>query len=185
MRATVIFLNGVSSSGKSSVARVLQSTLPAPYLHVQLDCFEQMLPDRYDEGGPFDWPLIFPRLLSGFHRSIAQLVGAGNNLIVDHVAVYREGWPSTLIECAYLLAPFHAFLVGVHCPLDELARREQARGDRDMGTAARQFDGVHHYGNYDMEVDTSVSSPEECARTIISFVGGQEPSAFEKLRSRF
>ena len=106
---TVIFLNGVSSSGKTTIARVLQATLPVPYLHVQLDTFEQMLPDRYDEGGLFDWPVLFPRLLSGFHRSIAALAGVGNNLIVDHVAVYREGWPSTLIECAYLLAPYRAF----------------------------------------------------------------------------
>jgi chloramphenicol 3-O phosphotransferase len=180
---TVIFLNGVSSSGKTTIARVLQATLPVPYLHVQLDSFEQMLPDRYDEGSLFDWPVLFPRLLSGFHRSIAELAGVGNNLIVDHVAVYREGWPSTLIECAYLLAPYGAFLIGVHCPLDELLRREQARGDRPAGTAARQFERVHHYGIYDFEFDTSVSQPEDCARAIISHVMGREPLAFAGLRS--
>ena len=180
---TVIFLNGVSSSGKTSIARVLQQTLPMPYLHVQLDSFEEMLPNRYDEGGAFDWLNLFPRVLSGFHHSIAALAGGGNNLIVDHVTVAREGWHSSLIECAYLLMPFRAYLVGVHCPLPELLRREQERGDRDVGTAARQFDRVHRYGHYDVEVDTLTATPEACAQHITTVIESQEPHAFAKLRA--
>src|SRR5215212_2310207 len=134
---TIIFLNGVSSSGKTSIAKVLQQTLAEPYLHVQLDSFEAMLPERYDQGGLFDWQVIFPKALSGFHHSFAALATAGNNLIVDHVTVYREGWHSSLIECAYVLKPFRAYLISVHCPLNELQRREQARGDRSVGTAIR------------------------------------------------
>jgi chloramphenicol 3-O phosphotransferase len=67
---TILFLNGVSSAGKTSIARVLQHTLPESYLHVQLDSFEAMLPERYDEGGAFDWQALFPRALSGFHHSM-------------------------------------------------------------------------------------------------------------------
>jgi|GEM_PF-3541636 len=54
MPATVIFLNGVSSAGKTSIAKVLQRLLPEPYLHVPLDSFEAMLPERYDESESFD-----------------------------------------------------------------------------------------------------------------------------------
>jgi Chloramphenicol phosphotransferase-like protein len=32
-------------------------------------------------------PVLFPRLLSGLHHSIAALASAGNNLIVDHMTV--------------------------------------------------------------------------------------------------
>lgn len=181
--ATVIFLNGVSSSGKTSIAKVLQQTLSTPFLHVQLDSFEEMLPDRYDESGEFDWPVLFPRLLSGFHHSIAALATVGNNLIVDHVTVYREGWHSSLLECAYLLMPFRAYLIGVHCPLDELLRREQSRGDRFVGTAARQFERVHRHSKYDLTIDTSLASAEACAQQIITFVTAQEPKAFQQLRS--
>jgi chloramphenicol 3-O phosphotransferase len=181
--ATVIFLNGVSSAGKTSIAKVLQQTLPEPYLHVQLDSFEAMLPERYDESSAFAWPVLFPHLLSGFHHSIAALATAGNNLIVDHVTVSREGWHSSLIECAYLLLPFRAYLVGVHCPLDELQRREQVRGDRYVGTAARQFDRVHRYGRYDVEVDTSCASAEDCAEQVMTYISSHEPTAFGQLRA--
>src|SRR5512143_2043142 len=97
--STVIFLNGVSSAGKSSIARALQASLNQPYLHVAIDSFEGMLPDRYAEDGEFAWPVIFPRMLAGMHRSFAALAEAGNNLIVDHVMVHRDGWASSLADC--------------------------------------------------------------------------------------
>ena len=180
---TIIFLNGVSSSGKTSIAKVLQQTLTEPYLHVQLDSFESMLPERYDEGGLFDWQVLFPKALSGFHHSIAALATAGNNLIVDLVTVYREGWHSSLIECAYVLKPFHAYLIGVHCRLSELQRREQARGDRFIGTAIRQFDRVHRYGMADLNIDTSTTTAEMCAEQIRTYINSHEPSAFHQLRA--
>jgi chloramphenicol 3-O phosphotransferase len=180
---TIIFLNGVSSSGKTSIAKILQQVLAEPYLHVQLDSFEAMLPERYDEGGLFDWQVLFPKALSGFHHSIAALATAGNNLIVDHVTVVREGWHSSLIECAYLLMPFRAYLVGVHCPLSELQRREHARGDRFIGTAIRQFEHVHRYGLADLNVDTSTTTAEMCAEQVQAYVNSHEPSAFQQLRA--
>jgi chloramphenicol 3-O phosphotransferase len=179
---TIILLNGISSSGKTSIARVLQQTLNEPYLQVSIDAFEDMLPDRYQEGGPFGWEVLFPKLLAGFHRSIAALAGAGTNLIVDHVMVSREGWASTLADCVMVLAPFRVYFVGVHCSLEEAKRREQARGDRFIGTAERQFPRVHCHHLYDLEVDTTHTSPEACAEQIRVFAGRHDPMAFARLR---
>jgi chloramphenicol 3-O phosphotransferase len=47
--ATVVILNGVGSSGKSSIARALQDILDEPYLHVQMDAFLDMLPERLED----------------------------------------------------------------------------------------------------------------------------------------
>lgn len=179
---TIILLNGVSSSGKTSIARVLQQILEEPYLSVSIDSFEDMLPERYGRGGPFAWDHLFPKMLAGFHRSIAALASAGNNLIVDHVMVHREGWPSSLADCLVLLKPYRVYFVGVHCPLEELQRREQVRGDRFIGTAARQFPFVHLHNQYDIEVHTLDDSPDACAEQIRTFVARCAPTAFAKLR---
>ena len=183
-QSTIIFLNGVSSAGKTSIARALQATLDQPYLHVAIDSFEDMLPDRYAEGGDFAWPAIFSRMLTGMHRSFAALAEAGNNLIIDHVMVHRDGWASSLADCLTLLAPYPVYFVGVHCPLDELLRREQARGDRFVGTVARQFPLVHLHGLYDLEVDTSQASAATCAEQIHAFMAQHQPTAFAALRER-
>ena len=179
---TIILLNGISSSGKTSIAQVLQRTLHEPYLQVSIDAFEDMLPNRSQAGERFTWEDLFPKLLAGFHRSIAALANAGSNLIVDHVMVYREGWASTLADCMEALEPFAVYFVGVRCSLDEAIRREQARGGRFIGTAERQFPRVHRHTLYDVEVDTTHTSPEVCAEHIRAFVSSHDPTAFARLR---
>jgi chloramphenicol 3-O phosphotransferase len=180
--STIILLNGISSAGKTSIAQALQRTLNEPYLQVSIDAFEDMLPGRSQAGEQFTWEDLFPKLLAGFHRSIAVLAGAGSNVIVDHVMVYREGWASTLADCMEALEPFAVYFVGVRCSLEEAMRREQARGDRFIGTAERQFPRVHRHALYDIEVDTTRTSAEVCAEHIRAFVSSHNPTAFARLR---
>ncbi|MCB0092442.1 MAG: hypothetical protein KDE54_31355, partial [Caldilineaceae bacterium] len=40
----VIYLNGPSSAGKTSLARALQSLLPGYYLHIGIDMLIEMMP---------------------------------------------------------------------------------------------------------------------------------------------
>lgn len=72
-------------------------------------------------------------------------------------------------DLARLLAPFDVFLVGVHCSLDELDRREQVRGDRQIGEARSHVvdDGIHGFGPYDCEIDTTGKQPDVLARELI------------------
>ena len=95
------------------------------------------------------------------HHCIAASVLAGNNIIVDHVLEDKQ-W---LEECVRLLAGFSVLFVGVRCSLEELERRERKR-NRQQGLAGYQFGLVHAHGVYDLEVDTSVYSPMDCALQI-------------------
>ena len=52
-----------------------------------------------------------------------------NNLIVDHL-IERQLWRT---ELSQILSGRDVFLVGVHCDLEELDRRERKRGDRMVG----------------------------------------------------
>lgn len=166
----IIFLNGVSSSGKSLIAKVLQQILDELFLHYAVDDFLNMLPEKYispdDQNKLSEEDIkaleaLFSRAISGMHRCIATLASEGINLIVDHVLQSPE-W---LRECVNLLVDFPVLFVGVRCPLEELERRERER-DREPGLARKQFDIVHAHGIYDVEVDTSIYSPMDCARQI-------------------
>lgn len=181
----IILLNGTSSAGKTTIAKALQQIMDAPYLHVPVDSFGVMAPgpDKVGEPGSRLWQSVFNRVLSGFHHSLAALAAAGNNLIVDHVLVQGVEPENWLTECLDLLAPFTVYFIGVHCPLEELRRREQARGDRGIGLAEWQLGRVHQHGVYDLEVDTSVSSAEQCALRIKEMVERDaHPQALANLR---
>jgi chloramphenicol 3-O phosphotransferase len=174
----IIFLNGASSSGKSTLAKSLQKALEEPFLHVSSDQFVAagMLPPRRDDGGPFDWwHQVRPRFFAGFHRCLPAFAVTGNDLIVEHVIEFRS-WRADL---AALLANLDVFLVGVHCAPDELDRRERIRGDRRIGEgrAHVEFDGIHTFGAYDFEIDTTAGVDAEAVASVLSAWRRRTPSA--------
>jgi len=56
----------------------------------------------------------------------------------------------------------------VQCDPDVATQREARRSDRDAGMAALQARVVHHDVVYDVDVDTSRASSQDCARTIVT-----------------
>ena len=60
----------------------------------------------------------------------------------------------------------------MRCPLAVVEQRERERRDRTLGQAAAQFAVVHAGRTYDVEVDTSVLTPEAAAATIVASMGG-------------
>ncbi|MGH8931002.1 MAG: chloramphenicol phosphotransferase CPT family protein [Egibacteraceae bacterium] len=179
----VIVLNGASSTGKSSLAQAIQRRLlPAPFLHVSSDLFaDGMLP--WSEDGPARWWLpMRRRFFAGFHASVAALAAAGNDLLVDHL-IEALDWRT---ELRGLLAGDDVFLVGVHCDLAEIDRREAARGDRRIGEGRThvEVDGVHTFGPYDFDVDTTTATPGEAAEAVVvAWAERSQPSVLLVSRS--
>jgi chloramphenicol 3-O phosphotransferase len=87
-------------------------------------------------------------------------------VIVDYVM--GERW--RLADCVTTFAEFDVVLVGLHCPVEELERRERERGNRTIGRAAFQLPIVHEGMRYDVEVDTATLDPQACAAEIKAFL---------------
>jgi chloramphenicol 3-O phosphotransferase len=176
----VILLHGASSSGKSSIARELQARIDEPFWHVSIDHLRDagVLPLQRIRSGEFDWKGMREAFFAGFHSSLPAYAEAGNNLIVEHI-VETERWLRRLVE---LLAGVDVYLVGVHCPLDELERREQARGDRPPGDARRDFETIHAFTTYDLELDALERPITNADRVIAAWKARRRPCVFDRLR---
>ncbi|KDM93364.1 chloramphenicol phosphotransferase CPT family protein [Photobacterium galatheae] len=184
----VIFLNGPSSSGKSSIARALQNCLDDNYLHLGIDAFIAMMPakantlnesDKPAEG--FYWRTTtlnqqsVHRISFGpygkavneaYRTTVRHLVDAGMKVIVDDVLDGAEEmaiWQS-------VLAGKHCLYVGVTCSAETLIQREQQRGDRYPGSALEQASRVHCGIEYDLFINTDECSPQTCAQRIQAFI---------------
>ena len=177
MPGRVIILNGVSSVGKSSVVKALQAIAHEPYLDVAMDTFLSMLPERsFGRDGLIFEPVELEghrqiaistgptaaRALRGMRHAVASLAAEGNNLIVDEVMF----GPETAQEYRALLEGHDLRFVGLSAPLDVIEARERARGDREIGLARWQYHRVHEGIEYDLELDTSTSTPLDSARRI-------------------
>ncbi len=182
----IIFLNGTSSAGKTTIARALQDTLETAYMRASLDDFfnlypEKLLQPKNEEEAQVFMRLI-PQVVSGFHRSIAAFASTGNNVIVDHV-LEEEVW---LKECVAAWEDYDVLFVGVKCPLDVAEQREKDRGDRSIGLARYQFERVHRHNLYDLELDTSALTVEECVAKIMTLIHNEpQKTAFQELSIRY
>ena len=117
-------------------------------------------------------------LFSGMHHAIAAAAKRGNNVIADHVFV-EKAWVG---ECALLFSEMNAYLIGIQCPLHVLEKRERDRKDRTLGEARVQFNVIHKYAAYDLEVDTSLLTTQQCAEQIIERLK-HPPEAFKRLKN--
>ena len=192
MSATLIVLNGPSSSGKSSIISALQDLWPRPLFASGLDVFIGGWPNSHvtgpgDDGSPAPEsgmrivpglgpePSWIPEYGDQFHTVMklahefwASMYRDGIDLIVDHVildATLRDQARSSLAN---------AFWVGVTCDVGELTRRESSRGDRRLGFASGTSAVVHDEMTYDLVVDTTDTPTDALARQIYDAVLGVE-----------
>jgi chloramphenicol 3-O phosphotransferase len=166
----VILLNGTSSSGKTSIAKALQERLlPRIFLNFSIDSVLYALPPsalkRMTSGQDIS-DLNFWNLVRSYYGCANALARQGNNLILDD-AVTEEGVAKELMAS---IGGFRTCLVGVHCDLTELTRRERGRGDRTIGEAEWQFAKVHQHLRYDFEVDSTRESVGELAGDIVGYL---------------
>lgn len=109
MVGRVIFLNGTSSSGKSSVAAELLRLLEEPYFRMSVDDFNAMRSkQRILALGEDGLAGILHNTHAGFHRAAAGMARAGKNVIVDHVL--SEPW--RLTDCLARFQGIDVLFVG-------------------------------------------------------------------------
>jgi chloramphenicol 3-O phosphotransferase len=106
---------------------------------------------------------------------VAAHARRGRDVAVD--AGLHESYSRPLhvrADCARRLMGLPVLLVGVRCPIDVIWQRRRDSWGQDRGAAdaplraavQRWQDDVHASMPYDLEVDTSGSTPDECARRI-------------------
>jgi chloramphenicol 3-O phosphotransferase len=172
----IIVLNGGSSSGKTGIARCLQTVLPGAWIRLSVDDLVDALPPSLLDS---DSGISFGRhgevAVSGGFREVeaawmdgvAAMARAGARIIFDDV--FLGGAASQERTRAHLRS-LEVLWVGVRCDPVVAAGRETARGDRARGMAASQAELVHKDVVYDIEVDTSHAESLDCARLIAAYV---------------
>lgn len=178
----IIFLNGPSSAGKSTLAKELQKILEQPYIHLSIDDAYLSLPQKILQREKWwtDFPLA--KLAKGFHGSIESYSRSGINVIVDHC------FTGDLNECIELFKDSFVVFIEMTCSAKELRKRERSREDRIIGQAESQlelFEKFRRKYAYDLQIDTSICSNRECVEKIFGILkkSGME-TAFNKMRTK-
>jgi chloramphenicol 3-O phosphotransferase len=202
--AQIVILNGAPRSGKTTIARAIQQQFDGPWMNLGVDGYNAMTPAEYLPGIGLrpggerpDLEELVPFLYAALYESIAIHAGLGLNVVADlgHHDAYSQPL-GILADCARRLEGFPVLFVGVRCPLDVIMKRREidepgreelyakATTETAVPEAVRRWqDEVHKPGIYDLELDTSVLTPYECAEAIRHQldIGIPKPSAFERI----
>ncbi|MDP9442855.1 MAG: chloramphenicol phosphotransferase [Actinomycetota bacterium] len=200
----IVVLNGAPRSGKSSIVAAIQDEFADPWMNLGVDVFaEWVTPPRYRPGIGLrpggerpDLEAWVPVLFAAMYASVAAHSRLGLNVVVDVGHHDDYATPRGILpRVAAQLYDLPAFLVGVRCPLTVVMQRRAVEEPGREGRYARRGPGgaipeavrrwqieTHRPGIYDLEVDTSVESPSECAARIRARVeSGVAPAAFRRL----
>jgi chloramphenicol 3-O phosphotransferase len=194
----IVILNGPPRSGKSSIAVAIQSRFDGVWMNLGVDHFKKMTPARFQPGIGLrpggerpDLEPIIVRLYRAMYEAIAAHSRLGINVVVD--AVHHDAYsvPRQILRtCAQQLQGLPVLFVGVRCPVEVALERRRAtwggigyyRGGAVHDPVRLWHEAVHQPGIYDVEVDTAVLAPEECADVIAArLMDGPRPLAFQRI----
>lgn len=202
MAGQIVILNGAPRSGKSSIVQAIQENLDGVWINLGVDVYEQATPPRYRPGiglRPGGERPDLEGLVADFYAALYESIAAhsrlGLNVVADvgHHDAYSKPL-DCLADCARRLAGLPVLFVGVRCPtaiiMQRRAASEAARGyvtgspGDPVPIPVRLWqEEVHRPGVYDLDVDTSLLSPTQCADAIRRRLEQAiaRPSAIEQL----
>ena len=160
----ILFLNGVTSSGKTSIVEALQARKDVFFYVVANDLFQEMIGEDYLRENY--WKYLGEVIILMYHT--AKLFSdMGKNVLIDGVLVEREGVAPHYERLLSILRDNPLDIVEVFCPLEICRERNIARGDRYETQSEEQAGLMAKDIRYSLRVDTSVYSSEECAEQIV------------------
>lgn len=204
----IVILNGPSRSGKTSIASAMQHRFRDPWMNLGMDCHITATPSAYrpgvglrprrieghvEEPGRVDLEVLedlVPTLYAALYESIAAHARLGLNVVCD---VYHHDFYSkprgTLADSARRLRGLPVLFVGVLCPIDVIWKRREATWgqvrhavDDGVRSAVELGQRAARAHRYDLELDTSLLTPDECAEEIRRrLTDGPPGSAFEEV----
>ncbi|RED36568.1 phosphotransferase-like protein [Paenibacillus sp. VMFN-D1] len=164
-KGKIIFLNGVTGSGKTSIVDAIQSYTDPFFYVVANDLFEQMIGDKHLHKDY--WKYLSEVIIMMYHT--ARLFSdSGKNILIDGVLVERPELVPHYDKVKGIFMGYPLEIVEVYCPLDICRKRNIERGDRSEDQSDWQSELMAENIQYSCSVDTSLNTPEECAEIIIN-----------------
>lgn len=164
-KGRIIYLNGVTSSGKTSIVEALQARRDVFFYVVANDLFQEMIGEDYLKEDY--WKYLGEVIIMMYHT--AKLFSdMGKNVIIDSILVEREGVAPHYERMKKILQDNPLDIVEVFCPPEICRQRNIDRGDRYETQSDEQAELMATGIQYSLRVDTSRFSPAECADAILS-----------------
>ncbi|MBQ2952118.1 MAG: AAA family ATPase [Clostridia bacterium] len=163
-KGKIIFLNGVTSSGKTSIVEALQDREDCYFYVVANDLFQEMVGERFLRE---DYWGHLSRVIILMYHTAKMYSDMGHDVLIDGILVERPEIAPHYEQLRAILADNPLSIVEVACPLEVCRARNIARGDRYETQSDEQAAIMAQGIDYALRVDTDRMSSEECAEAVV------------------
>jgi chloramphenicol 3-O phosphotransferase len=174
-KGRILFLNGVTSSGKTSIVEALQTRRDRFFYAMGNDGFQGMVGKAYLRENY--WKYLSDAILM-MYRTAKLFSDHGRDVLIDGMLVEQPEIAPHYGRLREILRENPLDIVEVYCPLDICRRRNLARGDRYEGQSEEQWALMARDIEYSCRVETHLHTPEECADRIM---GGLFPGETDRV----
>ncbi|MGV2965323.1 phosphotransferase-like protein [Paenibacillus sp. AGC30] len=163
-KGKIIFLNGVTSSGKTSIVEAMQSYDDPFFYVVANDLFENTIGDKHLQTDY--WKYLSEAIVMMYHTA-KVFSDHGKHVLIDGILVERPELTPHYEQVKQIFEGYPLDIVELHCPRYRRQRNIE-RGDRREEQSDEQHQIMAQNINYSYSVHTSMNTPEECAEKIIA-----------------
>lgn len=171
-KGIIIYLNGVTSTGKTSIAKSIQELANQNFYYLSHDTFQSLISYKYLER---DYWLYLSEAIICEYKTAKLLTEEGINVIIDGMILDKEEFIRYYNKSHYellkdIFAESNLHMIEVFCPLEECKRRNLERGDRYENQSYEQNLIIEKNIYYDCRVETHKNTTRECAESILSYL---------------
>lgn len=182
MGGRVVILNGVPRSGKSTLARAVQTHVPGRWINWGVDAFNATLPASLMPGIGLrpggerpDLEDALPALFAAYFSALAGFAHQGFDVVAD-LGLHRDYAspldPMTIMHAE--LAGLDLLLVGIECSIETIMARRNvdpqdgfyASGPGIPAPVQRWQEAIHAGKSYDLRLDMGVLEPSQAAERL-------------------
>ena len=164
-KGKIIYLNGVTSTGKTSIARVIQDTSNDFFYLIGSDILMYMVGEKHRSANYTKYE--YEMFIDMYH--IAKLLSdMGKNVIIDCALFETPELPNHYQKMMNILCNNPLLTVNVSCSLETCRERNIKRCDRGEFQSEKQEKIIDKTVTLDFSVNTDKYSSEDCAKMILN-----------------
>ena len=166
-KGIILYLNGVTSAGKSTIAKEIQKKSELNFYHLSHDIFQQMVSPKFLRQNYFKH--LGEAILQAY-QTAKLMSDNGINIIYDGMILELGELKPHHQKIKTIFKDSNIKFIEVYCPLEICKQRNIERQDRGANQSEEQSQIMAKGVEYDISVDTSVNSAEQCAKIIINSI---------------
>ncbi len=158
----IVFLNGLTSTGKTSIINEIILRKTKLVFVVGFDLFEKTIPTWAAANNVY-----YSNAIIAMYHAARSFSEQGRDVIIDGLVMNIDGLNQHYQKLLEIFEGYPLKIVNIHCPLEVCRQRNILREDRRENQSLEQSKIAENSIEFVLSIDTNIHTVQECADFIL------------------